>query len=154
MTMPRRQQYSISPSEKKRRLLQNLLPHRKSPASFTSRPPPCSKAEHSNFRPSASVCGKSPPPPISIQLRHLSGIFPGQGRYPRFPEEIPVLLRHRPQLSHDLRRAPPSPRHFRKRHPPRPGHHRLRQLPPPHHHHNLILQGCTKNLHTRYTLKK
>ena len=85
---------------------------------------------------------------------HHRGPALPQGRYPRFPEEIPVLLRHRPQLSHDLRRAPPSPRHFRKRHPPRPGHHRLRQLPPPHYHHNLILQGCTKNLHTRYTLKK
>ena len=42
----------------------------KSEDTFTSRPPPCSKAEHSNFRPSASVCGKSPPPPISTLPRH------------------------------------------------------------------------------------
>ena len=63
---------------------------------------------------------------------HHRGPALPQGRHPRFPEEIPLLLRHRPQFPDDLRGAPPPPRYLRKRHPPRPGHHRLRRLPAPH----------------------
>ena len=66
MTVPRRQLNSISPYARKWRSPQTLPPHRKSPASFTSHPPPCSKAEHSNSRPSASAFGRYPPPPTTM----------------------------------------------------------------------------------------